>query len=203
MIKEITKGSVKRKEKEKENKINQQIKRQENKNKKIDKSVENQVLGIYKKNVIDSFITTFASNYGEDFDYDSLLNSLSFSIKNDSHGLHPDFKFNVNNVKFNSDMNKECRRFNENSYDDFISNDEVVDGRQLDYVQFNNSEERESYENISKDISSKVSDTMDGQFIPTTDNKDRFGEFNKINKLLGYTPKEESGKIAERESKKN
>lgn len=158
------------------------------------KEKENNYLkGNYKKLVIDSFIKEFANNYGDSFDYNTLIKSISFTFSVDKNGnLVPEFSFNENGVAFKEEKEIKMRRFNENTYDDFISTEDEIRGSAIQATYFNNAEEYEAYEN--GDITfDEAYDSFD-IFIPASDNKERYGEYNRINKLYGYQPISESVK---------
>jgi len=156
--------------------------------------------GIYKRTVIDSYVATFAENYGDSFDYYSLVNALKFSFKSNPDGsLTPSFMINPENIEFKSDVEKQCKEFNENSYSDFITNEDTINGKNLDVYNFNNSEEHDAY--AEGDVEYEDLVDLDGEFVSTTPNE-RYGTFNRINKLLGYTPPEESSALALNKAKK-
>lgn len=194
---EITKGTIARQEQE-EQRAQKNIEAQVKKDSvKFTKAAMDEVLGSYKRTVIDSYIKTFGNNYGDNFDYNTLVNSFRFSISQDKNGLRPDFSFNENSVQFKQDAKEEHQKFNENSMNDFISNDDIIEGNyKLRYL-FNDTEEYESYE--EGDINYVDIQDLDGEFIPTSYNE-RYGTFNRINKLGAYTPVNVSAKDAAKES---
>ena len=71
--------------------------KEESRIKQATEKAQNEIMGTYKRTVIDSYLKTYADNYGGTFDKNSLINSLSFSYKIDKYNnLSPDFTFNNN-----------------------------------------------------------------------------------------------------------
>lgn len=168
----------------------------EREQKRAQEKVINQEKALYKKTVSDSYVKIFGENYGDSFDYYSLINSLKFSFKQNNDGtIVPSFSINLNNIEFKSDAERNCQKFNENSYSDFITNENEIDGSYMDVYDFDNSEQYEAYE--EGDVLYDDLINLDGSFIPTT-KKDRYNNFNKINKIGGYTSPEESNDRAKK-----
>ena len=55
--------------------------KEESRIKQATEKAQNEIMGTYKRTVIDSYLKTYADNYGGTFDKNSLINSLSFSYK--------------------------------------------------------------------------------------------------------------------------
>jgi len=195
-----TKGDASRLNKEAQRKAEIEQRQLEQRLAHEQKRRNDQEKGLFQRTVLDAFVGTFAENYGEAFDYNSLANSLHFSFKTNKDGsITPSFTVDVNNIEFRSDIKQECREFNENDTSDFISNEEAISGEILDRYHFNNSEEYDAY--IEGDTAYEDLNDLDGEFVPTT-RRERYGTFNRINKLLGYTPPEESSANAQKTAKK-
>jgi len=200
-MKEITQGLVDRKQKETQRKQEAIQKQKEHEHQRLQERLNNANTGTFKKAVIQSFLETFSNNYGDTFDYQSLVNAIHFNIKTDKNGkLSLDYTFKEDSVDFKSDAKKECREFNENSYTNFISNEDTINGNNVSRYMFDNIEEYDAYQ--ESDIDESDFDYMDGQFISISANNERYGKFNKINKLLGYTPVQHSKEVADKKVKR-
>lgn len=166
--------------------------------KQATEKAQNEIMGTYKRTVIDSYLKTYADNYGGTFDKNSLINSLSFSYKIDKYNnLSPDFTFNNNGVKFKSDFNKEYKKFNENAVYNYNGRDTQIDPDLQDIYNFGSLDEKLEYEQSGNEYDEL--NKIESEFIPTSD-VGRYGKFNKINKLAGYTPKDVSDKNARKQS---
>ena len=186
----LTKGAGERVIKEKQDSAIKQQKEKERKEKALLEKRNNIIKGAYKKLVLDAFIKEFSTNYGHEFDYNSLVDSITFKYDEKDGKIIPSFSIDENHVLFKSDASEANIFFNENSSEDFISNENMITGNGASRYLFNNSEEYDAYEN--GDILYSDLDEIDGNFIPITKDEDRYGSFNQINKRLGYKPRNTS-----------
>ena len=193
----IKNSDLKRREKESKdlaNKKNEELKRKVTKWSNLAKD---EILGAYKRQVIDNFLKVFNENYGDQYDSKSLIDSLQFQMKEDKNGLVPSFSFNESKVKFNSDLNREGRLFNENAKSNFIGINDTINPDLIDYNSFINMDEIDAYQKSSIDFD-EINE-IENNFVPTAI-YERFGLYNRINRLCGYTPKQKSGEIATKQS---
>ena len=192
-----SKGYVDRNKKEAENKAEKSKQQLKQKVTKWNNVAKSEILGTYKKQVIDNFLKVFNENYGDQYDSKSLIDSLQFQMKEDKNGLVPSFSFDESKVKFNSDLNREGRLFNENATNNFIGVNDTINPDLIDYNSFINMDEIDAYQKSSIDFD-EINE-IENNFIPTA-MYERFGLYNRINRLCGYTPKQKSGEIATKQS---
>ena len=81
-------------------------------------------------------------------------------MKEDKNGLVPSFSFDESKVKFNSDLNREGRLFNENAKSNFIGINDTINPDLIDY---------NSFINKNAPITMKIASIMDT--IPPLTNK--------------------------------
>lgn len=186
----LTKGAGERIVKDQQKKLNKLQEEQKKKAAKLLEIKNNSIKGAYKKIVLDAFIKEFSTNYGHEFDYNSLVNSIVFKYEEKDGQIIPSFTIDENHVIFKSDASERNVAFNENSSEDFISNENIITGDNIDRYLFNNNEEYDAYEN--GDILYSDLDELDGNFVPIIKDGDRYGIFNQINKRLGYKPRSSS-----------
>lgn len=145
----------------------------------------------YKNKIISSYLKVFSQNYGDNLDYTSLISSLKFNFKESKDGnIIPSFQFNPGELIFRSDSNSNYLPFNENSREEFVTLDEYSKPDSI--LHFSN--KKDSSTNSKEEGQFK----NDGYFIGISSPNERYGEFNRINKIAGYTPVEESGKQADK-----
>ena len=91
------------------NKVIQEI------NKKVPQklqAIKSEIYGAYRQVVQNSFQNTFDSYYGNNYDINSLIDSLHFVTGKD---LRPDIQYDINKFMFNSDLAKiQGKQFNQN-----------------------------------------------------------------------------------------
>ena len=92
------------------NKVIQEI------NKKVPQklqAIKSEIYGAYRQVVQNSFQNTFDSYYGNNYDINSLIDSLHFVTGKD---LRPDIQYDINKFMFNSDLAKiQGKQFNQNT----------------------------------------------------------------------------------------
>ena len=92
------------------NKVIQEI------NKKVPQklqTIKSEIYGAYRQVVQNSFQNTFDSYYGNNYDINSLIDSLHFVTGKD---LRPDIQYDINKFMFNSDLAKiQGKQFNQNT----------------------------------------------------------------------------------------
>lgn len=179
------KSELKRLIREEERELQKKKKRQEEINKEKTKMLETELSGAYKRVVTDIFIRNYTRNYGETFDFNSLNSAFNFSLYN-NNGLRPDFSFNEQVVQFESDFNKDNKKFNLNANKEFLTNQDLIEGGLLKDQSFYSLQEKDSYQKTGDIVQDNVGKDI---FIS---NKERYSEFNKINKSLGYQPQNET-----------
>lgn len=179
------KSELKRLTREEEWELQKKKKRQEEINKEKTKMLETELSGAYKRVVTDIFIRNYTRNYGETFDFNSLNSAFNFSLYN-NNGLRPDFSFNEQAVQFESDFNKDNKKFNLNANKEFLTNQDLIEGGLLKDQSFYSLQEKDSYQKTGDIVQDNVGKDI---FIS---NKERYSEFNKINKSLGYQPQNET-----------
>ena len=75
------------------------------------KQIQNEIYSVYRTVVENNVVNVFLEVYGEGVDLESLRSSLIYSGLNN---FHPDFSYNKNLLKFNSDILSNMSKFNKN-----------------------------------------------------------------------------------------
>lgn len=196
--KNITPGTLKRMENEQKRQAQIKEKKDESTIHHFTDQAKQEILGTYKRVVIDSYLNTFTENYGDNFDYDSVAGSFKFNIKDLKNGLQPEFNFDTNNISFKTNMKKDFVNFNTNATPYFTKTNVTIDPDFMDRNGFNTAEEYMSYTKSGEQYDNLID--LEGQFIPTSVGE-RYGTFNKINKTKGFSTKQDSSNKATTKAK--
>lgn len=74
--------------------------------------IKNEIANDFRRIVRSVFKSVFDNYYGEDYDYESLMNSLTFYS---GSKLYPEFMYNVDHFRFLNKLERSKRKFNQNS----------------------------------------------------------------------------------------
>ena len=75
-------------------------------------AIKSEIANDYRQIVKSVFKSVFDNYYGEDYDYDSLMSSLTFYS---GSKLYPEFMYDINHFRFLNKLEKSKRKFNQNS----------------------------------------------------------------------------------------
>ena len=186
--KKLTAGAIRRAETERQRKEQRELQEKQRLEKKQRESIISEISGKFKKTIVAGFLEEFSHNYGEEINYKTFSDCFEFTTQiGKNEAILPSFNFNADKIEFRSDVRNRIGRFNLNTYDNFISNQDEIKGNILSPQQFQNMQEKISYEDkkYEFEIDQEINQPR-GNFSPTsTDN--RYGNFNRINKLRGFS----------------
>lgn len=75
-------------------------------------AIKSEIANDYRQIVKSVFKSVFDNYYGEDYDYDSLMSSLTFYS---GSKLYPEFMYDIDHFRFLNKLEKSKRKFNQNS----------------------------------------------------------------------------------------
>ena len=148
-------------------------------------------INISFQNIINiTFQRVFTETYGNNYDINSLYNSIFFNFGND---LRPNFSYNKNLFQFNTTLKKDERAFNQNArkYGTFKET--------LDYDYDFYTQETEDLFFSSFD-STPYDDAIDEVDIENINDYNIFSPYNKMNQQGGYASLDETYIKAQQEA---
>lgn len=126
-------------------------------------SIKSELYGLFRSIIISSYKKRFNELYGNDYDEQSLENSLIFTS---GKSLLPDFTYNAKTFKFNKSINNNLRKFNLNSQS--ISTISEIRDIRLNPKNFDLIEEFLDDNSENEDEEDEVLEYIATNFVPTS-----------------------------------